>query len=106
MDASGRKRDSEGYYVQGAYHITKKFRLVGSYGVSNLYLAGGENTALESQAGSAGLVRRNQSEVGAAYYQMTDWLTVVGEYSHTSSSAHGGSKESDNTASGGVMLMF
>ncbi|MCH4026889.1 MAG: porin [Acetobacter fabarum] len=106
VDASGRKRDSEGYYVQGAYHITKKFRLVGSYGVSNLYLAGGENTALESQAGSAGLVRRNQSEVGAAYYQMTDWLTVVGEYSHTSSSAHGGSKESDNTASGGVMLMF
>lgn len=104
--ANGRKRSSEGYYVQGAYHITKKFRLVGSYGVSNLYLAGGENTAAESALGSAGLVRRNQSEVGAAYYQMTDWLTVIGEYSHTSSAAHGGGKESDNTASGGVMLMF
>ncbi|MFT8417484.1 MAG: porin [Acetobacter sp.] len=104
--ANGRKRSSEGYYVQGAYHITKKFRLVGSYGVSNLYLAGGENMAEESAAGSAGLVRRNQSEVGAAYYQMTDWLTVIGEYSHTSSAGHGGNKESDNTASGGVMLMF
>ncbi len=104
--ANGRKRSSEGYYVQGAYHITKKFRLVGSYGVSNLYLAGGEDLAAESNAGTAGLVRRNQSEVGAAYYQMTDWLTVIGEYSHTSSAAHGGNKESDNTASGGVMLMF
>lgn len=104
--ANGRKRSSEGYYVQGAYHFTKKFRLVGSYGVSNLYLASGENMAAESAAGAAGLVRRNQSEVGAAYYQLTDWLTVIGEYAHTSSSAHGGNKESDNTASGGVMLMF
>ncbi|MGG6428634.1 porin [Acetobacter ghanensis] len=102
---NGRKRASEGYYVQAAYHATKKLKIVGSYGVSNLYLASGENLAAEQES-AAGLVRRNQSEVGAAYYQLTDWLTVIGEYAHTSSSAHGGNKESDNTASGGVMLMF
>ena len=102
---NGRKRTSEGYYVQAAYHATKKLKIVGSYGVSNLYLASGENMLAE-QGSDVGLVRRNQSEVGAAYYQMTDWLTVIGEYAHTSSAAHGGNKESDNTASGGVMLMF
>ncbi|KDE21074.1 hypothetical protein AZ09_02935 [Acetobacter aceti 1023] len=95
---NGRKRASEGYYVQGAYHATKRLKLVGSYGVSNLYQAPGEN--------SPTLVRRNQSEVGAVFYQLTDWLNLVGEYTHTSSAAHGPYKESDNTAAGGVILLF
>ncbi|NLG90590.1 MAG: porin [Acetobacter sp.] len=95
---NGRKRASEGYYVQGAYHVTKRLKLVGSYGVSNLYQAPGEN--------SPTLVRRNQSEVGAVFYKLTDWLNLVGEYTHTSSAAHGPYKESDNTAAGGVILLF
>ena len=96
--ANGRKRTSEGYYVQAAYHATKKFKLVGSYGVSNLYQAPGEN--------SPTLVRRNQSIIGAGYYQLTDWLNIVEEYAHTSSDAHGPNSESDNTASAGVIRVF
>ncbi|MFT9063368.1 MAG: porin [Acetobacter persici] len=95
---NGRKRASEGYYVQAMYNFTKKFKLVGSYGVSNLYQAPGENSSL--------LVRRNQSEVGAAFYSLTDWLNLVAEYAHTESAAHGPNKESDNSASGGVILLF
>ncbi|GBR26579.1 hypothetical protein AA0473_1177 [Acetobacter orleanensis NRIC 0473] len=95
---NGRKRASEGYYVQAMYNFTKKFKLVGSYGVSNLYQAAGEDSPL--------LVRRNQSEVGAAFYSLTDWLNLVAEYAHTESAAHGPNKESDNTASGGVILLF
>ena len=95
---NGRKRASEGYYVQAMYNFTKKFKLVGSYGVSNLYQAPGENSPL--------LVRRNQSEVGAAFYSLTDWLNLVAEYTHTESAAHGPNKESDNSASGGVILLF
>ncbi|MCP1270094.1 MULTISPECIES: porin family protein [Acetobacter] len=95
---NGRKRASEGYYVQAMYNFTKKFKLVGSYGVSNLYQAPGENSSL--------LVRRNQSEVGAAFYSLTDWLNLVAEYAHTESAAHGPNKESDNSASAGVILLF
>lgn len=95
---NGHKRASEGYYVQMMYNFTKKFKLVGSYGVSNLYLAPGET--------NPDLVRRNESEVGAAYYKMTDWLNLVAEYAHTSSAAHGPYKESDNSASGGMILLF
>lgn len=96
--ANGRKRASEGYYVQAMYNFTKKFKLVGSYGVSNLYQAPGEN--------STELVRRNQSEVGAAYYSLTDWLNLVGEFAHTESAAHGPNRNSDNSGSAGVILLF
>jgi hypothetical protein len=100
--ANGRKRDSEGYYVQGAYNVTERLKLVGSYGVSNLYLASNE----AQTADPAYLVRRNQSIIGAAYYHMTDWLNLVAEYAHTSSVAHNGGSEKDNTASAGVILFF
>ncbi|MFT8885625.1 MAG: porin [Acetobacter papayae] len=100
--ANGSKRDSEGYYVQAAYNVTERLKLVGSYGVSNLYLASGEAQMVDP----AYLVRRNQSVIGAAYYHLTDWLNLVGEYAHTSSDSHNGSSESDDTASAGVILLF
>ena len=84
--------------MQAMYNFTKKCKLLGSYGVSNLYQAPGENSSL--------LVRRNQSEVGAAFESLTDWLNLVAEYAHTESAAHGPNKESDNSASGGVILLF
>lgn len=96
--ANGRKRASEGYYVQAMYNFTKKFKLVGSYGVSNLYQAPGESDSL--------LVRRNQSEVGAAYYSLTDWLNLVAEFAHTESAAHNSNRNSDNSGSAGVILLF
>ncbi|MBB2155138.1 porin [Gluconacetobacter diazotrophicus] len=96
--ANGRKRDSEGYYVQGSYAFTKHFKLVGSYGVSNLYQAPGEDSSL--------LVRRNESEVGAGYYTLTDWLTLVAEYAHTQADAHGPDSARDNTVSAGAILFF
>ncbi|EHH68497.1 hypothetical protein GMO_12670 [Gluconobacter morbifer G707] len=97
--SNGRKRDSEGYYVQAAYKILPKLKMVGSYGVSNLYRAQGDD--------SPSLVRRNQSEVGAIYYNLTDWFTIVGEYAHTESDGHSRLyKESDHTFSAGAMMTF
>ncbi|MFT8719209.1 MAG: porin [Acetobacter sp.] len=95
---TGHKRDSEGYYVQVSYSIGKKFRLAGSYGVSNLYQAPGEIDNV--------LVRRNESEVGALFYKWTDWLQLVAEYSHTESIAHNRNRGKDNSASGGAVLFF
>ncbi|MFN1222478.1 hypothetical protein, partial [Enterococcus faecium] len=76
---NGELRDSDGFYVQGFVKPTAKLKLVGSYGESSLYLANGE--------AASNLVRRNESEVVGAYYTLTDWLTLVGEYAHTSSKA-------------------
>ncbi|GBQ93539.1 hypothetical protein AA23498_1761 [Acetobacter nitrogenifigens DSM 23921 = NBRC 105050] len=96
--ANGRKRASEGYYVQFGYNFTKKFKLIGSYGASNLYRAPGDY--------SPSLVRRNESEIGAGYYALTDWLTLVAEYAHTRSAAHGPFKEDDSTISAGASIFF
>lgn len=95
---NGNKRNSEGYYVQGAYKFTPKFKLVGSYGVSDLYYANGEVDPL--------LVRRNESEVGAVYYTLTDWMTLVGEYAHTTAKSHSEGSASDNTISLGTIVFF
>ncbi|MBS1063207.1 porin [Gluconobacter wancherniae] len=96
---NGRKRNSEGYYVQGAYKILPRLKIVGSYGVSNLYSAAGE-------VYDPLMVRRNESEVGALYYNLTDWMTIVGEYAHTKSDSHGPNKEDDSTISAGAMMTF
>ncbi len=95
---NGKARDSEGGYVQGSWNVTPKLKLVGSYGESSLYLAPGEVDPL--------LVSRNESEVGGLYYTLNSWMTLVGEYTHTMSYAHGGNTASDNTFALGTILMF
>jgi predicted porin len=95
---NGAKRDSEGYYLQGSYNIVPKLKLVGSYGVSDLYQASGE--------ADPDLVRRNESYIGAGYYTLTDWMTLVAEYAHTESKSHGPSATDDNTVSLGTIVFF
>jgi hypothetical protein len=55
---------------------------------------------------AAGLVRRNESETGGAYYAMTDWLTLVGEYTHTDSHSHGANSSTANSVSAGAILFY
>ncbi len=118
IGANGKTRDSEGGYVQAAVKVTPKLKLIGSYGVSSLYLASGE-AAAETYTylqypteipvtvdPAAGLVRRNESETGGAYYALTDWLTLVGEYTHTDSHAHGPNSSSANSVSAGAILFY
>ena len=96
---NGNKRDSEGYYGQGYFKILPKLKLVGSYGVSDLYLANGE-------VDNPTLVRRNESEIGAGYYTLTDWMTLVAEFAHTTSKSHGPDQADDNTVSLGTIVFF
>jgi hypothetical protein len=118
VGANGQLRDSEGGYVQGSFKVTPKLKLIASYGVSNLYLANGE-AASESYSyitfpgdqlvtvdPAAALVRRNESETAGAYYAMTDWLTLVGEYTHTDSKAHGPNSSEANSVSAGAILFY
>lgn len=96
VDALGRKRDSNGFYVQGTIGFGK-FTAAGSYGLSNLDLADGEI--------NPELLSRNSSYVGQLRYGLTSWVTLVGEYTHTKARAHGGNEaESDALAAGAIVF--
>jgi predicted porin len=95
---NGELRDSEGGYIQAMVKPTAKLKLVGSYGISALYLAPGEV--------NPDLVRRNEGEVGGVYYSWTDWLTMVGEFAHTNSKSHDGLNSAANSVSLGAILFY
>jgi predicted porin len=96
-DALGRKRDSDGFYVQGTYGIGK-LTVGASYGESHLDLAKGEVNPT--------LLDTNSSWVGQLRYGLTDWLTLVGEYTHSRAEAHNGNDASSNAISTGAILFF
>ncbi|RVT95040.1 porin [Sphingomonas crocodyli] len=96
-DAAGRKRDSDGFYVQGTYGIGK-LTIGASYGESHLDLAKGEVNPT--------LLDTNSSWVGQLRYGLTDWVTLVGEYVHTRSEAHNGNKASSDAIATGAILFF
>jgi hypothetical protein len=118
IGSNGKLRDSEGGYVQGFVKVTPKLKLIASYGVSDLYLANGEGSYDTFVASpflpiepsyinaSQRLVRRNESETAGAYYSMTDWLTLVGEYTHTNSKSHGPNESQANSVSAGAILFY
>jgi hypothetical protein len=95
---SGQFRDSEGGYAQVFVKPTDKLKLVASYGESSLYLAPGEV--------APDLLRRNTSETAGAYYNLTGWVTLVGEYTHTTSTSHGGNESQANSLSAGAILFY
>jgi len=95
---NGDLRDSEGGYIQGSIKVSPKLKLIASYGVSNLYQAPGEDDPF--------LVRRNESETAGAYYNLTDWVTLVAEYTHADSHAHGPYEISADSASAGAILFY
>jgi len=96
-DALGNRRSSDGFYVQGTLNFGK-FTLGGSYGESHLDLTKGEinPTLLDS----------NSSWVAQARYGLTSWVTLVSEYVHTKSEAHGVNAASSDAVAAGAILFF
>jgi predicted porin len=114
---NGELRDSEGGYIQAYVKPTDKLKIIGSYGVSSLYLASGEaaydSYSYFNDAGqivtvnpTQGLVRRNESETAGVYYAFTPWLTGVGEYTHAESKSHGPDNTSANSVSLGAIVFY
>jgi len=99
-DAVGKKRDSDGFYVQ-AMASFGKVSVGGSYGESRLHYA----NALDALANPT-LLDVNSSYVGQARYSLTSWVTLVGEYIHTKSEAHNGNTAEGDTAAAGAILFF
>lgn len=99
-DAAGDKRDSDGFYLQGLATFGK-FSVGGSYGESNLHYA----NAADALANPT-LIRKNSSWVGQGRYGLTSWVTLIGEYIHSTSKAHNGNEAQGNTIAAGAILFF
>lgn len=95
---NGQTRNSSGYYIQPTYTFAGKFTLGASYGLSHLSLAPSEI--------NPSLLDNNASEIGGARYKLTDWVNLVGEYTHTRSSAHNGVAATSDSVAGGTILFF
>ncbi|WP_338465653.1 porin [Novosphingobium sp. ZN18A2] len=98
-DAVGNPRDSHGFYAQ-ALATFGKIGIGGSYGASFLDYA----NAADALANPT-LVRKNSSWVGQVRYNMTSWVTLIGEYVHSKAEAHNGNEaKSDALALGGILF--
>ena len=98
VSLSGRKRDSDGYYFQGSYTFFKKLTFSGSYGLSHLDLAAGEFDPL--------LVKDNESYAFGLKYGLTSWVNLIGEFTHTTATSHGGNQADDDTFTLGAITFF
>ena len=99
FSSDGKKRDSDGGYVQATYVIPTGTKLGVSYGLSSL----DDNAA---DAGK-GLVEENNMLTVGAYHPLTKHLNLVAEYSHIESEAHDTISTAENdVVSIGAILFF
>jgi len=80
-DAAGKKRDSNGGYIQATYVIPTGTKLGASYGVSKL-----DDTNLD-QTTTAALIESNRRWTIGAYHPLTKSLNLVAEYNDVRSEA-------------------
>lgn len=103
-DSNGKKRDSDGGYIQAAYKLPGIGTKIGvSYGVSNL-----DDNAVDAIT-APNLVDKNSSWVVGAYHPLTKHLNLVAEYTSTKSEARNGSTAADvdeDNISLGAILFF
>jgi len=74
FNAAGKKRDSDGGYVQATYVIPTGTKLGVAYGVSNLDKEGSSDSAA-----SFNLVEKNERWTIGAYHPLTKHLNLVAE---------------------------
>ena len=103
-------RDSDGGYVQLAYTLPTKTKVVGSWGISNLDLANGELvtslTSAEKAVNSGYLVKSNEQWNAMLIHPLTKHLNLVAEYSRTNAENHNGEENHVNAGSLGAILFF
>jgi predicted porin len=95
---AGKKRDSDGGYVQATYVIPTGTKLGVAYGVSNLDEASGET--------ATALVEKNERWTVGAYHPLTKHLNLVAEYNNVQSEGHSGTDVESDHISLGAILFF
>jgi len=98
VSTAGKRRDSDGYYLQATYVIPTGTKLGVSYGVSNLDLASGET--------NNDLVEENKMTTFGAYHPLTKSVNLVAEYSKVVAKNQAGDRNDSNILSLGGILFF
>ena len=97
FDTSGRRRDSDGGYVQATYVLPTKTKVGISYGVSNL-----DQTAETATT----LVKENDMYTAGIYHPVTKHLNVVAEYNNVESKSQTNVESKTKNVSLGAILFF
>jgi predicted porin len=97
FDTAGRRRDSDGGYVQATYVLPTKTKLGLSYGVSNL-----DQTAETATA----LVRENDRYTAGLYHPLTKHLNLVAEYNNVESKSQTNVESKTKNFNLGAILFF
>jgi predicted porin len=96
-DALGRPRDSEGFLAQVTYKIgPTKFGV--NYGDSKLYQSGSENAPT--------LVAKNDKVTAGVYFDLTENLLLLGEFSYVRAENQAGAQNKSNNVNVGAFLKF
>ncbi len=97
FDTSGRRRDSDGGYVQATYVLPTKTKAGISWGQSNL-----DKTAETATA----LVKENEMWTAGLYHPLTKHLNLVAEYNHVESKSQTNVEAKTRNVSLGAILFF
>jgi predicted porin len=98
FDLTGKRRDSNGGYVQGTYTLPTATKLGLSWGQSNL-----DRNSAETRTA---LVEKNEMWTLGAYHPLTKSVNLVAEYSDVKSEAQTGAEGKSRTMSAGAILFF
>jgi len=98
FSATGKRRDSDGGYVQALYSLPTKTKVGVSWGESNLDLASGETNST--------LVKSNEMVTIGAYHPLTKHLNLVAEYSRVESENQAGATNKSDIFDAGAILFF
>jgi len=104
VDSNGKKRDSNGGYLQATYVIPTGTKLGVSYGVSRL-----DDTAADRAATGTELIETNRRWTVGAYHPLTKSLNLVAEYNDVRSELQNYNTDSDaksKNVSLGAILFF
>ena len=122
VDIFGNARDSSGGYFQAAYTfkggwwLPNPLTVGASWGVSHLETTGFTNNAEIAQcvastiaplgAATSCLVKDNESWIGFARYNLTDWVKLQAEYIHTTAENQIGIKIKDDAFAVGTTFFW
>jgi len=115
VDAAGAARRSDGGYLQAAYTFSGVFTLGGSWGVSHLESADGNDQLAilnECTGVTTGffqdncLVKNNESWIGFARYKLTKWVNLQAEFISTTSENQIGQTIHDNAVAAGTTFFW
>ena len=96
-DTAGRRRDSDGGYVQATYVLPTKTKIGLSYGVSNL-----DQTAVTATT----LVKENDRYTAGLYHPLTKHLNLVAEYNAVESKSQTNVESKTKNVNLGAILFF